>query len=202
MDGDSGFWLTGGEEPASTYGIRYFTAGVGTNLVGVGIADRNDYERLQVFGGRLWFMSKAGGPGGYSAMYRLAEPPTAAVAKPSALFSASGVVADASWNDFDLMESASEGTVVFAAAAGGLYKYSVNAVTGAWTQTSMGGPRDLISVGISHDGITVYTVAANNSYSGLFSFDVPTSQWNNDGASILVPGPNRQFRGVAAAPLM
>jgi hypothetical protein len=52
----------------------------------VGIADRNDYERLQVYGGRLWMMSRAGGTGGASAMYRFTGAPTASVAKPAELF--------------------------------------------------------------------------------------------------------------------
>lgn len=40
-DGETGFWNSGGEEPPSTYGLRFFTAAQGANLVGIGISDRN-----------------------------------------------------------------------------------------------------------------------------------------------------------------
>jgi len=198
-DGETGFWNSGGEEPASTYGLRYFTAAQGTNFVSIGIADRNDYERVQVFGGRLWFMQKNEGTN--SEMYRLSSLPTQAVAKPVALFAQTGGAAF-NWNDFDLVEPTPGATVVWAASASGLLSYAVNAATGAWTQTFFGGPTDLISVGVSNDKSTVYCVVANNTFSAAFSFDVGTSTWNNNGAPILTPPRNRQFRGIAPAPII
>jgi hypothetical protein len=198
-DGESGFWLTGGEEPSSTYGLRYFTAAVGGNIVGVGIADRNDYERAQAYGGRLWFMQK--NEGGASQMFRLASPPSQSVAKPTALFAQAGG-ATLNWNDFDLSPAPAGGDDVWAASAGGLLRYRLNAATGAWDQAFLGGPTDLIAVGVSNDRTTVYVVSANNTYSAAFSFDTGTSTWNNGGSPIVTPPANRQFRGIAPAPII
>ncbi len=160
---------------------------------------RADYERVQVFGGRLWFMQKNQGTD--SQMFRLATLPTLAVAKPNALFAQTGGAAY-NWNDFDLVEPTPGETVVWAVSASGLLRYVVDAVTGAWVQTFFGGPTDLISVGVSNDKTTVYCVVANDTYSGVFSWDVGTSTWNNNGAAILTPPANRQFRGIAPAPII
>ena len=158
-----------------------------------------DYERVQVFGGRLWFMQK--NEGANSQMFRLTTPPTLAVAKPNALFAQTGGAAF-NWNDFDLVEPTPGETVVWAVSASGLLRYAVDTTTGAWVQTFFGGPTDLISVGVSNDKTTVYCVVANNTYSGVFSWDVGTSTWNNNGAAILTPPANRQFRGIGPAPII
>lgn len=145
-------------------------------------------------------MTKAGGIASASAMYRFPNVPTSVVTKPNELFRAFNNTA--SWNDFDLVSFDGVTTTVYVASDFGLLRYTVDFSLGDWVETRLGGPSDMIGVAVSNDKNTLYVTVANMTFSGVFAYEIATSSWTNDGRPILTPPAFKQFRGIAAAPII
>lgn len=191
--GNGGYYLAGQDiPPNSLFGIRYYNASapLRRSPLSIGLSDRNDYDRVQVFNGALWFMQL--NASFVSAMYRIGSLPnlqTAPAVKPAAPLFA-GPTMD--WTDFALASD----SLVYVGATSGLYVWAADA-GGVWSVTAVAGsPRDIISVGLSNDAATLYAVVANNTVSGLYAYSTASGSWVNGGAPILLPPTGRQFRGV------
>ena len=151
---------------------------------------------MQVFGGRVFFIQgnySLGAATFSSAMWLLPSVPLTPVAKPtSPIFTADPGLTD--WNDFSIQDE----NTIWVAATSGLYLYSTDGSSGTWTYTLYDSVQNLLFVGVSGDGNSVYVTTAD----GVYAFDTSTGQYTNNGAPILTAPSGRQFRGVAAVPVL
>lgn len=188
----SEYWIAGGEEPPSAYGISYYNDALRAPVQV--IPGSNDYGRIQIWGGKFYFIDMAS-TGTASTMRRLEAPPRSSVALPAPMFQGTST----GWRDFDVFSHSR----IVVGGVQGLELWSFNEAISAWIPSFFYEKQNIVGVGISVDRATVYvsTAANDGSASAVFAWDVATQAYTNNGTALLVAPLGVQFRGVAPAPI-
>ena len=96
---------------------------------------------------------------------------------------------------------------VWIGATSGLYLASnASAADGSWSLTQYYGATNVVGVGMSQAGDTLYVTTAAGSAAGglsaIYSFDIASKSFNNGGSSVMTAPAGYQYRGVAMSPVV
>jgi hypothetical protein len=201
------FWFAGSDSNTavvqacwgSCYGIRTYNNYITASAPNAAVTDANDYQKVMRVGNTVFFFEagRAENPfQGFSNLRVMAYTDVAQFDAPPPVVV--GYAAD--WLDFDVLDLNN----VYIGAASALYLASnASSADGSWTLTAYYGAYNIVGVGISQSRSTVFvTTADSTGASALWSFDVASGTYNNNGAALATTAPGYQWRGIAMAPML